>query len=116
MDFDGCDLLCLDLERAEGLRLRRPAPDVADGLAARAQALADPLRVAIAMALADDELCVCDLAWIVERSDTLVGHHVRLLRRAGLVSGRKDKKMLMCRLTESGRALLGELMSVQVAR
>jgi DNA-binding transcriptional ArsR family regulator len=30
------------------------------------------------------ELCVCDLAWITERAENLVGHHLRVLREAGL--------------------------------
>lgn len=61
---DRCDLLCLDLEKAEGLRSDRLDGDVAVQVAARAKALSDPTRLTIAAALAaTDELCVCDLAW-----------------------------------------------------
>ena len=52
------------------------------------------------------ELCVCDLSWIVERAENLVSHHVRVLRTAGLVSSRRDGKMVMYALTDPGRALL----------
>ena len=104
---DSCDLLCLDLERAE--RLRRERLEIAGATAAadRAKALGDPTRLTIAAALADGgELCVCDLAWIVERAQNLVSHHVRALRSAGVVSSRREGKMVMYRLTEGGRALL----------
>ena len=80
------DLLCLDLSKAEGLRQRRLAAGAAEAAAARAQGLADPTRLILAAALLDaDELCVCDLAWIVERSQNLVSHHLRALRAKGLV-------------------------------
>ena len=62
----------------------------------------------LAAALAQtDELCVCDLSWIAERAQNLVSHHVRVLRGAGLVRSRRDGKMVMYALTETGRALVG---------
>jgi len=68
MADDRCDLLCLDLEKAERLRRDRLDGELAATLAARAKALSDPTRVTIATALAaTDELCVCDLAWVTER-------------------------------------------------
>lgn len=104
MADDSCDLLCLDLPRAEALRLARPSPEVLAAAADRAKALADPTRLAVAAALRDGgELCVCDLAWVVDRSDALVSHHARALRAAGLVRSRRDGKMVMYSLTAEGR-------------
>lgn len=104
---DRCDLLCLDLPRAEELRNARLDPSAAEELAAAAKALGDPTRLTLAVALRDGgELCVCDLSWVVERSENLVSHHVRALRAAGLVSSRRDGKMVIYALTERGRALL----------
>jgi DNA-binding transcriptional ArsR family regulator len=40
------------------------------------------------------ELCVCDLAWVAERADNLVGHHLRVLRAAGLASSRREGGMV----------------------
>jgi DNA-binding transcriptional ArsR family regulator len=107
MGDDRCDLLCLDLPVAEALRREAPALMDLEGAAERAKALADPTRLGIAVALArGGELCVCDLAWVVERSDKLVSHHVRALRSAGLVQSRRDGKMVMYALTQPGAALL----------
>ena len=108
---DRCELLCLDLPLAERLRASRIEPDVATSLAARASALGEPTRLTIALAIQEGgELCVCDLAWIVERAQNLVSHHVRLLRTHGLVRSRKDGKMVMYSLTEAGRSLLGAVL------
>ena len=107
MSKERCDLLCLDLAKAERLRAERLDVSTARRLSDRAQALSDPTRFTLAVALAaTDELCVCDLAWVAERSENLVSHHLRLLRSAGLVESRRDGKMVMYNVTESGRQLL----------
>ncbi len=116
MSDDRCDLLCLDLEKAEALRSRRLDADRAVRLAERARALADPTRLTIAAALAGtDELCVCDLAWVTERAENLVSHHARALRSLGLAASRRDGKMVLYRLTDTGRSLLETLLGFEVA-
>lgn len=106
-DTDTCELLCLDLPRAEALRLQRLDVDVLTQSAERAKALGDPTRLTVAIALRDGgELCVCDLAWVCERSDKLISHHVRQLRASGLVRSRREGKMVMYTLTETGATLL----------
>jgi DNA-binding transcriptional ArsR family regulator len=109
---DRCDLLCLDLDKAESLRLERLDADSAMQLATQANALADPTRLIIAAALGStDELCVCDLAWVTERAENLVSHHARLLRSVGLAASRREGKMVLYRLTEPGRALLAAVVA-----
>jgi DNA-binding transcriptional ArsR family regulator len=110
MSADRCELLCLDLSKAERLRGQRLSADAARVIADRAKALGDPTRLTIALALAaTDELCVCDLAWVTERAENLVSHHVRSLRAAGLVTSRRDGKMVMYAVTPAGAALLTTL-------
>ena len=112
MSDDRCDLLCLDLEKAERLRLDRLDGELAIRLAAQAKALSDPTRLTIAASLAaTDELCVCDLAWVTERAENLVSHHARMLRSLGLATSRRDGKMVLYRLTETGRELLAAVLS-----
>jgi DNA-binding transcriptional ArsR family regulator len=109
---DRYDLLCLDLGKAERLRLDRLDGELAIRLAAQAKALSDPTRLTIAASLAaTDELCVCDLAWVTERAENLVSHHARMLRSLGLAASRRDGKMVLYRLTETGRELLAAVLS-----
>jgi DNA-binding transcriptional ArsR family regulator len=115
MSDDGCDLLCLDLPRAEQLRQHRIDPELAEQAATAGKALGDPTRLTIAVALRDGgELCVCDLSWVVQRSENLVSHHVRVLRTAGLVRSRRDGKMVMYTLTSIGTSLLQVLLGAGV--
>jgi DNA-binding transcriptional ArsR family regulator len=107
---DTCDLLCLDVPKAERVRAALPPVEQLQSWAAAAKALSDPTRLAIALALRDGErACVCDLAWIVGRNEKLVSHHVRQLKAAGLARSEREGKMVMYELTARGRALLGAI-------
>lgn len=107
-----CDLLCLDLPRAEVLRGARLGRDAAEAASRRFGALADATRLTLAATLAEGgELCGCDLAWVTERAQNLVSHHLRVLREEGLVSSRRDGKMVMHELTEAGRELVGVVLA-----
>jgi len=107
----GCDLVCLDLPRAEALRDRRLSAESARLAAAAAQALADPTRLLIAALLREGgELCVCDLAWLTGRAINLVSHHLKALRTAGLAQPRREGKVVLHALTPHGRALIATLL------
>jgi ArsR family transcriptional regulator, lead/cadmium/zinc/bismuth-responsive transcriptional repressor len=102
-----CDLLCLDLPRAEEIRVALIGRQAATQASSRAAALADPTRLQLAVALAQGgELCGCDLAWIVGAAQNLVSHHLRRLRDADLAESRRDGKMVLYSLTDQGRALV----------
>ena len=117
MSDDRCDLLCLDLRTAEELRRGRLDRESAESAAGRAHALSDPTRLTLASALSGaDELCVCDLAWIVERTQNLVSHHVRTLRAHDIVRSRREGKMVMYALTAEGRALLEAVLHSAVTK
>ena len=60
--------------------------------------------------------CVCDLAWVAERPENLVSHHLRVLRSAGLVRNRRDGKMVMYAVTDAGRALIDVIRAPEGAR
>jgi ArsR family transcriptional regulator, lead/cadmium/zinc/bismuth-responsive transcriptional repressor len=105
-----CDLLCLDLPKAERVRKELPSFEALERLAAAGKALGDPTRLAIALALQRGEsACVCDLAWIVDRDERLVSHHLRHLKSIGLASSERDGKMVMYELTERGESLVGAI-------
>ncbi len=69
--------------------------------------LGDPTRLRLLEALAITEMCVCDLAALLESTPSAVSHQLRLLRTAGLVRYRKDGKMVYYSLDDTPlRALL----------
>ena len=112
MADDRCDLLCLDLPRAEAIRGHQPSSEALGHAAQRAAALADATRLSVATALAKgSELCGCDLAWVLGQAQNLVSHHLRALREAGLASSRREGRTVMYALTDEGRELLATLLA-----
>jgi ArsR family transcriptional regulator, lead/cadmium/zinc/bismuth-responsive transcriptional repressor len=116
MSQDRCDLICIDAPRAEAIRKKLLGEGEALDAAKRAKALSDPTRLTLAEALNEGgELCVCDLSWIVGRSQNLVSHHLGALRSRGLVRSRRDGKMVMYSLTDQGASLLSAVLGMPFA-
>ncbi len=72
-----------------------------DRIAERLKALADPTRLRILHALEDEEVCVSDLVRTVGGSQANVSKHLAILRRAGLVAGRRDGLNVFYRVTDA---------------
>jgi DNA-binding transcriptional ArsR family regulator len=63
--------------------------------------LADPVRSRILFALVSaGELCVGDLALVLDATEDQVSYALKMLRLAGLVSFRKDGRMVFYRLSD----------------
>src|SRR2546423_10642471 len=74
--------------------------DDAGRLAGLLGMLADPVRSRILFALsAAGELCVGDLALALEATEDQVSYALKMLRLAGMVSFRKDGRMVFYRLS-----------------
>jgi ArsR family transcriptional regulator, lead/cadmium/zinc/bismuth-responsive transcriptional repressor len=111
--MDTCDLLCLDLEAAETVRGSLDM-NYALRLAGALKTFSDPTRLLIVQALAQHELCGCDLGWVTGQSEKVVSHHLGRLRREGLVASRREGKVVFASLTERGRALLDRVEALAV--
>jgi DNA-binding transcriptional ArsR family regulator len=66
------------------------AAPVIESLADMFRVLGDPTRVRIVEALAEGELCVCDIAEHVGISESAVSHQLRLMRGLRIVRGRRE--------------------------
>ncbi len=55
--------------------------------------LSDPTRLKIVLALAREELCVCDIATLLGMTDSAISHQLRLLKNLRVVKYRKGGKM-----------------------
>ena len=60
----------------------------------------DPSRIKILMALAQQEMCVCDLAAFLEISESAVSHQLRYLRNCRLVRNRREGTVLYYSLVD----------------
>ncbi|MGH8974494.1 MAG: ArsR/SmtB family transcription factor [Acidimicrobiia bacterium] len=60
--------------------------------------LAEPVRWRIVELLAAEELCVCHLVEMLDASQSLISHHLRVLRNAGLVEAERFRYWTYYRL------------------
>ena len=63
-------------------------------------ALADRTRLRLLNLMRDGEVCVCFLADTLETNDPKISRHLSYLKRANLVSGRRDGKWMHYRINE----------------
>lgn len=91
-------------------------PDEAAALAEMFRLLGDPTRVRILYALLEaGEMCVCDIAAVVDTSETKVSQAMRLLRAAGAVRNRRDGRNVFYRLDDAHVRLVLDLSREHVA-
>ena len=91
----------IDPERVRDARARLPGLDDAARLTSLLSLLADPIRLRILYALdVVVELCVGDLALALGINEDQVGYALRLLRSAGLVSTRKQGRVVFNSLAQ----------------
>jgi DNA-binding transcriptional ArsR family regulator len=93
---------------------RRNNPVALDDLVETAKGLAHPGRLRILAMLAGGELCVCQMTAVLGLAPSTVSQHLSVLARGGLVSERKQGKLVFYRLREEAiaEALLPPLLGL----
>jgi|JI10StandDraft_1071094.scaffolds.fasta_scaffold116719_5 DNA-binding transcriptional ArsR family regulator len=105
--LDACTSTQVDDARVAATRPLLVSAAEASGIADVFGLLSDPSRVRVLFALLEaGEMCVCDLAQMVEMSPSALSHALRLLRTAGVVTNRRDGRMVRYRLADSHVRLL----------
>ena len=56
------------------------------------KAISDNTRLQIINALDNDELCVCDVAFLLNKTKSAVSHQLKKLRLCGIIKNRKSGK------------------------
>ncbi len=102
-----CKVLYVDEARVASAQRSAPGPDALRAIADLFGLLSDETRLRILYALAQEELCVCDLARVAGRSIPAVSHQLAALRRLQVVTLRAKGKFAYYRLaSQAVRQLL----------
>lgn len=64
------------------------------------KALADRTRLRVIHLIGDDEVCVCFFVEVLKTNQPKISRHLAYLKRAGLVSARREGKWMHYRLAE----------------
>ena len=83
----------IDGARVKFVKNRMAADTTLADLADTFRALGDLTRMKILWALAQQELCVCDLAGLINQSESAVSHQLRVLRNLKIVKYRRQGRI-----------------------
>lgn len=97
---------CIHPERVSEARERLAGDAAYADVAALFGALADPTRARLIHTLLRQELCTCDLAAVLGKSESGVSQHLRILRSLHLVKSRRAGKFVYYSLDDVHVALL----------
>lgn len=78
-----------------------PSEEKIQNLADFYKVFGDVTRVKILCVLFQSELCVCDLAEVLEMTQSAVSHQLRVLKQAKLVKNRRDGKIVYYSLADA---------------
>jgi len=113
---DICAVPCFNQSKVEDIRISLEAQqERLSELADFYKLLGNNTRLKILLALADCELCVCDIAHVLGLSMAATSHQLKLLRDQGWLKMRNDGKMVYYQLYSKDllKALKGDLKMLQ---
>lgn len=94
MNLDVCQTTIVHEEKVNQVKSELQGKDFAD-LLVLSKCLGDSSRVQLLYALATyKEMCVCDLAAILDASMATTSHHLRFLKKNGLTKSYQEGKMV----------------------
>lgn len=93
-DIERCDCTVIHEEIVGRVRACMPEEESLYDLAELFKVFGDTTRVKILWALNEAEMCVCDIAVLLNMTQSAISHQLRVLKQARLVRPRKDGKIV----------------------
>ena len=93
-----CDVIHADI--VDKVRLVMPEEDELYDLSDFIKVLGDSTRAKIIWALDESEMCVCDIAVLLNMTKSAISHQLKALKAANLVKYRKEGKVVFYSLTD----------------
>ena len=104
-----CEELEIHTDTVEKLKELLPPEELLYDLAELFKVFGDSTRIKILYALFESELCVCDIAQLLNLTQTAVSHQLRVLKGSKLVKFRREGKTVFYSLDdEHVRSIIGQ--------
>jgi len=87
-----CDCNVIHREAVDEVLQKMPNEDIFNKLADLFKLIGDTTRCRILFALDQKEMCVCDLANVLNMTKSSISHQLAVLRRSGIVRCRRNGK------------------------
>ena len=93
-----CDVIHVDI--VNRVREKFPEEVMLYDLAELFKVFGDSTRIKILWALDEAEMCVCDIAFLLNMTQSAISHQLRVLKQAHLVKNRKEGKIVFYSLDD----------------
>lgn len=93
-EIDRCDCTVIHEDVVNKVREDMPIEENLYDLAELFKVFGDTTRIKILYALFASEMCVCDIAFLLNMTQSAISHQLRVLKQARLVKYRKDGKVV----------------------
>jgi len=98
--IDRCDCDVIHEEVVNKVRETMPQEETFYDLSDLFKAIGDSTRIKILWALDENELCVCDIAYLLNMTQSAISHQLRVLKQAELVKSRREGKIVFYSLAD----------------
>lgn len=98
--IDRCDCDVIHEDIVDRVKDRMPPVETLYDLAELFKVFGDSTRTKILWALDEAEMCVCDLAYLLNMTQSAISHQLRVLKQAKLVKNRKEGKIVFYSLED----------------
>lgn len=96
-ELECCEEHIVHTDAVMAARSAMPAEEITTAASDFFKAFSDKTRLRILAALVSAELCVCDIASLLNMSQSAISHQLRFLKQARLVKSRKTEKQYTMR-------------------
>ncbi len=93
-DQEICESVVIHKEVVENTKTKMPDDTSLNELADFFKIFGDSTRVRILWALNESEMCVCDIAALLNMSQSSISHQLRVLKQNKFVKNRRDGKVV----------------------
>lgn len=91
---ESCDCEVIHEDVVNSVRAKMPEEETLYDLAELFKVFGDSTRIRILWALDEAEMCVCDIAFLLNMTQSAISHQLRVLKQAKLVRNRKEGKVV----------------------
>ena len=99
-NIQSCEFMYVHEDIVQKVQKSMPDEDELYDLAELYKVFADSTRIKILYVLFESEMCVCDIAQLLEMSQSAISHQLRVLKQSKLVKFRREGKTIFYSLAD----------------